>query len=410
MSMLEYEYSPRAQVNDFWSVSNSLNFRLSSSPVLYQGRLYVKNINSIFEENEYYLTSKYLYYRNEINSIIMAKIKWCLLESYYESSPEGLDYGFSIVNSNGKHDFYTQTSDSLEKWLFYLSAICIMTDFDQDFIIIKEINHGRYGKVSLCHDAITGTEFAVKEIMKDFQYKENQIVNLRNEIKTLKKVNHENCVKLYRIYEDSNAFYMIMEYVKYGNLLERLVSIRIYTESEALKLIKRLLGVIEYLHSLGIIHRDIKLENILMASNSNNTDFKLADFGLATCIEKLHKTKCGSPGFMAPEIINGSYYSLKADIYSIGVVLYILLSGKQPFYSKSLQSILEKNKRGKVKYTGNAWKSISAFGCNFVSILLSKDPNLRPTAEQALLHPWLNAVAKSQSEFPTLFYSQIPRS
>lgn len=401
--MLEYECSSAGLINEFWSVSNCLNSQIASDPVLHQGTLYVKKRSNAFERNEFFLNSKFIYYRNETNSIIRCKVKWCLLDSFFESTPEGLDYGFSIINSSGHHDFYTYTAEALELWLFHLSSICIMTGFEQDFVVIKDINQGRYGKVELCQDVTNGAEYAVKKILKDPLDKEEQLFCIRNEIKILNKVNHPNCVKLYRTYEDDSAFYLVLEYVKHGNLLERLLNVRGFTETDALEFIRNLLEVVEYLHSLGIIHRDIKLENILMCSNENNVEFKLADFGLATYIEKVHKSKCGSPGFMAPEVITGEYYSLKADIFSLGVVFYIILSGKQPFYAESLNDILEKNKRGKAKHSSKVWTTISQGTCGLVKALMNTDPNLRLTADRALMHPSFSIIKKNTiSNFPTV--------
>ena len=142
-----------------------------------------------------------------------------------------------------------------------------------------------------------------------------------------------------------------------------------------------------------------------MCSKFNNFECKLADFGLAAYSDKVYKSRCGSPGFMAPEILSGENYSFKADIYSVGIVGYTLLIGKFPFQSKSIKIILDKNSKGEIKYEKKIWKKFSPAAYDFISSLLLKDPNLRLFAEQARIHPWLNDVQKNNSELVTLMPS-----
>ena len=167
-------------------------------------------------------------------------------------------------------------------------------------------------------------------------------------------------------------------------------------------MIKNLLEALVYLHSLGIIHMDIKLENVLMASNSNNYDIKLADFGISCFTDKLINNKCGTPGYMAPEVLDKSYITTKADVFSVGVIAYAVMTGVLPFNCWNLKATMEKNKNCDVKFTKKMKKSLSPQAIDFVSYLLEKDPAIRPTAQAALGHPWFNKTFKPEAEYITI--------
>lgn len=406
MSVLDLN-SPRENcAQSFW-IASPIIPRIISMPIILQDTLYLKSRNSLMKKHEFILTEKCIYYRTPLISMIRAKLTWSLIDSFYESTEESVKFGFSISNNQGSQDFYTDSAGTLEKWLDKLALICIMTSFDQDFVIIKDIDSGRFGTVSLCQDLNTGFEYAVKKVNKKELLEISKIEHLRNEIKILKKINHGNCIKAYRVYEDIDSVLLVMEYIAHGTLLQRMQKVRCFSEDEASALIKNLINLANYLHSSGIIHRDIKLENILMTSSTNNYEFKLGDFGLATYNKKFHNSKCGSPGFMAPEILNGETYCSKCDIFSIGVICYILLAGKPPFSSKNLKVTIEKNKECRTKFDGKKWKRVSNTAVNFVKGLLSKDPLLRPSADQVQMHPWINKLTKSDSEYPIIIQSTI---
>ena len=404
MSILDPQKLNHLIEESFWITSYISTSRIPTIPILFHGSLFVGSEKNSMESHDYYLTDKHIYYY-DLQFIKKAKITWCLLESFYESESKELKYGFSLANCWGRYDFYSSSSDSLDNWLIHLSKICPMKGFSEDFVIIKEIDEGRFGNVYLCQDIVTCKEYAVKEISKHLIVNEAQVNHLRNEISILRMIKHPNCIKLYWVYEDNKALYLILEYIQHGNLLERLRKIRKFTEIEVSTIIRSFIEILIYFNSLGIIHRDIKLENILMCSKFNNFECKLADFGLAAYSDKVYKSRCGSPGFMAPEILSGENYSFKADIYSVGIVGYTLLIGKFPFQSKSIKIILDKNSKGEIKYEKKIWKKFSPAAYDFISSLLLKDPNLRLFAEQARIHPWLNDVQKNNSELVTLMPS-----
>ena len=405
MSILGRKLLNNSIEESFWIITLISNSSIQSIPILFQGKLFVKSNKNSLSSHDFFLTQKYIYYY-DINYIIKAKISWCLLESFHEPESNDLCFGFSLINNTGRYDFYSSTVDSLESWLNYLSEICTMTGFEEDFAIIKEIDSGRYGKVFLCQDLITNAEYAVKEISKKIITNEVQIKYLRNEIEILRLVNHQNCIKLYRVYEDLVAVYLIMEYIPYENLLGRLQKCYRFTETEVSIIAKSCIELLVYFDSLGIIHRDIKLENILMCSKYNNYEFKIIDFGFATYSNKANNCKCGSPGFMAPEVLNGDYYCSKVDVYGVGVIVYALLTGKLPFQANSIEAILDKNTKACIKYENKVWKNYSQSAFDFVNSLLQKDPSLRLSAEQAFSHSWfINDLQRGKSDVITLVNS-----
>ena len=167
-----------------------------------------------------------------------------------------------------------------------------------------------------------------------------------------------------------------------------------FQEGEAMIFARKLYDVISMLSERRIIHRDIKLENILMSSNTCDFEFKLADFGLACFIDKYHKTCSGSPGYMAPEILRNKGYSVKADVFSAGVVIYILLAGASPFKGSSREQIVERNTICKIKYDDKIFPNVSVHAVDFLQNVLNPEPAERVTADIALSNRWLSASRK----------------
>ena len=162
--------------------------------------------------------------------------------------------------------------------------------------------------------------------------------------------------------------------------------------------LQQILAAMQYLHSCGIVHRDIKPENLLYKTKSADSPIMLADFGLAKVLangQEMH-TMCGTPGYVAPEILGGKAgYTSAVDIWSIGVVAYILLCGFPPFYDESTPALVQQILAGKYDFPSPFWDQVSENAKSFVRFLLNTDPASRPTAEQALAHPWITSEASS---------------
>ena len=210
---------------------------------------------------------------------------------------------------------------------------------------IKEIGHGSYGHVYRCQNISTGNVYACKKFDKKLIKNKTR---LKTEINLLRELDHPNIVKLYETFEDKQYIYLIMEECSGGELFQRLAlnakNNQLYTEKDAARLMKQILEAVNYLHHHGICHRDLKPENILLSSMSDNFQLKLIDFGLSKVLKTMNglmKDKVGTVYYMAPEVFQGKY-TIKCDVWSCGVILYIMLCGNPPFYSKDEKILKEK--------------------------------------------------------------------
>jgi len=238
-----------------------------------------------------------------------------------------------------------------------------------------------------------GQEFAIKVIAKN--QAEDDIAVLRREIEIMKKLKHKNIIQLYDVYEEDENIYIVVEIVTGGELFDHIISRGTYSERDAANIIRQVLEAVEFMHKSKIAHRDLKPENILV-TGTNNDIVKVSDFGLSKDFgnDKL-RTACGTPDYVAPEVLRGSTYDYTVDIWSIGVICYILLCGFPPFYGSSDQQIFDKILKCEYDFPSPDWNDISEDAKEFVSAILILDPNDRPNAEQCLCAPWIQNMAPS---------------
>ncbi|KAK7121765.1 hypothetical protein R3I93_022752 [Phoxinus phoxinus] len=256
---------------------------------------------------------------------------------------------------------------------------------------LKEIlGTGAFSEVVLAQEKATGDMYAVKCIPKKaLRGKESGI---ENEIAVLRKVKHENIVALEDIYESPSHLYLIMQLVSGGELFDRIVERGFYTEQDASALIKQVLDAVNYLHSLGIVHRDLKPENLLYFNPNEESKIMISDFGLSKmedATNDIMSTACGTPGYVAPEVLAQKPYSKAVDCWSIGVIAYILLCGYPPFYDENDSKLFEQILRAEYEFDSPYWDDISDSAKDFISNLMQKDPEKRLTCDEALLHPWI---------------------
>ncbi|KAI4890912.1 hypothetical protein NFI96_026063 [Prochilodus magdalenae] len=269
---------------------------------------------------------------------------------------------------------------------------------------------GAFSEVVLAQERATGKMFAVKCIPKKaLKGKESSI---ENEIAVLRKcmdegacvviisacccnvvsaIKHENIVALEDIYESSDHLYLIMQLVSGGELFDRIVEKGFYTEKDASTLIRQVLDAVNYLHSMGIVHRDLKPENLLYFNNQDGSKIMISDFGLSKMegTGDVMSTACGTPGYVAPEVLAQKPYSKAVDCWSIGVIAYILLCGYPPFYDENDSKLFEQILKADYEFDAPYWDDISDSAKDFISSLMEKDPAKRYTCEQALRHPWI---------------------
>jgi len=218
-------------------------------------------------------------------------------------------------------------------------------------------------------------------------YKKNALIT---EIFILRKLRHPSIIKMYEIYESENYVHLVCEYLKGKDLLSHIENKPPIPEKEAAAIIKKLLEVVSYIHYKGIIHRDLKFENLYLVTEENMCSFKIADFGLAA-MKKTHEKetlRCGTPGYIAPEILDKKPYDEKVDIFSIGIMTYMLLSGTMPFKGNDNNDILLQNKACILKFQEINWINISGAGFEFVKKMTASDPSKRPNGAEALNDEW----------------------
>jgi serine/threonine protein kinase len=209
----------------------------------------------------------------------------------------------------------------------------------------------------------------------------------------LREIEHPFIIKLEDVFLDDKHVYIVLELVRGGDLFDRIVDRGRYSEDDARELMVRVLTSVSYLHSKDIVHRDLKPENILLVSKENHYDVKITDFGLAKQANKDGlKTFCGTPQYFAPEVLKrrntvrgAGRYGKEADLWSLGVILYITLSGTHPFHDSTLFDQISK---AHYSFDGPEWTNISEDAKDLVKRLLMRNPKKRLTALQALEHPF----------------------
>ncbi|TRY53609.1 hypothetical protein DNTS_033074, partial [Danionella cerebrum] len=254
----------------------------------------------------------------------------------------------------------------------------------------KVIGDGNFAVVRECVERSTGQEYALKIIDKaKCSGKEHLIVN---EVSILRRVRHPSIIMLIEELDTPTELYLVMELVKGGDLFDAITSSTKYTERDASAMLFNLTGALRYLHRMNIVHRDIKPENLLVCEYADGTkSLKLGDFGLATEVEGPLYTVCGTPTYVAPEIIAENGYGLKVDIWAAGVITYILLCGFPPFRSEKNQQeeLFEQILLGKLEFPSPYWDSISSSAKDLISKMLQVNVGVRYTADEVLEHPWV---------------------
>ncbi|KAM9328138.1 calcium/calmodulin-dependent protein kinase type 1D isoform 2-T2 [Pholidichthys leucotaenia] len=262
-------------------------------------------------------------------------------------------------------------------------------DIKKIFDFREVLGTGAFSEVVLAQEKLTGRMFAVKCIPKKaLKGKESSI---ENEIAVLRRIKHENIVALEDIYESPDHLYLIMQLVSGGELFDRIVEKGFYTEKDASTLIRQVLDAVNYLHKMGIVHRDLKPENLLYFNAQDESKIMISDFGLSKMEGSgdVMSTACGTPGYVAPEVLAQKPYSKAVDCWSIGVIAYILLCGYPPFYDENDSKLFEQILKADYEFDAPYWDDISDSAKDFISSLMEKDPVKRFTCEQALRHPWI---------------------
>ncbi|KAK7363403.1 hypothetical protein VNO77_05545 [Canavalia gladiata] len=251
----------------------------------------------------------------------------------------------------------------------------------------RTLGEGNFGKVKFARNIDSGLPFAVKIIQKNKVVDLNITNQIKGEIATLKLLRHPNVVRLYEVLASKTKIYMVLEYVNGGELFDKIASKGKLTEDEGRRLFQQLIDGVSYCHTKGVFHRDLKLENVLVDSKGN---IKITDFGLSALPQHLREdgllhTTCGSPNYVAPEIIaNRGYDGATSDTWSCGVILYVILAGYLPFDDRNLAVLYQKILKGDVKIP--TW--ISPGAQNMIKRILYPNPETRITIAGIKKDPW----------------------
>ena len=218
--------------------------------------------------------------------------------------------------------------------------------------------------------------------------------DVEREINIMREINHENVVRLYEVIAEPSHLHLVLELCTGGELFDRIIEREKYTERDARDAMENICSALAYLHAHNITHRDIKPENLLLAAAADDAPIKLADFGFARQGFDQMKTACGTPGYVAPEILkNKGYDSGAVDMWSAGVILYILLCGFPPFYEEELPALFDQILHARYDFPSPWWDSISKEAKSLVQALLTLDPKKRMTADEVLKQPWVTGAA-----------------
>ncbi|PSC74088.1 CAMK CAMK1 kinase [Micractinium conductrix] len=290
---------------------------------------------------------------------------------------------------------------------------------DEVYEMGPTLGEGGFSKVKLVTQRATGKQYACKVIPLPRPGKKvNEHLSDRGaimkEIDALLDLEHPNVVELEEYFVERNKVFLIMELLRGGELLEAVLQQGHYSEADARTIFRQLVQCLQYLHAKGVVHRDVKLDNLLLVEPGDIAHVKIADFGFA---KKLHggrldsmKTVCGTPEYIAPEIIeklmtphdkplrHGQSYGPPCDLWSAGIVLYMLLAGLPPFHDASEPRLLRAIMQGKYSLADPVWEEVSAEAKDLIKKLLVVAPSKRLTCEQVLEHPWMAAVPARGTE------------
>uniref|UniRef100_A0A6N2KW46 non-specific serine/threonine protein kinase n=1 Tax=Salix viminalis TaxID=40686 RepID=A0A6N2KW46_SALVM len=276
-------------------------------------------------------------------------------------------------------------------------------DFDIRYTIGKLLGHGQFGYTYVATDKANGDRVAVKRIEKNKMVLPIAVEDVKREVKILQELTgHENVVQFHNAFEDDSYVYIVMELCEGGELLDRILAKKDsrYTEKDAAVVVRQMLKVAAECHLHGLVHRDMKPENFLFKSTKEDSPLKATDFGLSDFIKPGEKFRdmVGSAYYVAPEVLKRNS-GPESDVWSIGVITYILLCGRRPFWDKTEDGIFKEVLRNKPDFRRKPWPTISTSAKEFVKKLLVKDPRARLTAAQALSHPWVREGGDA-SEIP----------
>lgn len=288
-----------------------------------------------------------------------------------------------------------------------------MASFNDNYEKHGVLGKGAFSIVSKCTEKETGKEYAVK-IIKTTRMTVRELIKLEREARINRKLDHNNIVQLHNTIQELDTHYFVLDLVTGGELFEEIVARQHYTEVDASFCMAQILMALDHCHDRGIVHRDLKPENLLLSSKQKDAFIKLADFGLAVEVKGENEPHsrhgfAGTPCYMSPEVVTGIPYGKEVDIWSCGVILFILLVGYPPWdfawEDDMRHKLYSQIKTGQYRYESPEWDEVTADAKNLIDKMLSVDPAKRINAKEALNHPWISqreVVASHSDRYETI--------
>ena len=369
--------------------------------VRYEGYVYKYSKTQKKMKRTYFrLIGKDLYYykkKEEKNHRGIHNLSGVFIKKGEDFEYDGKKYLSIVIVYKIEKSYYFDNQDDFNIWFEKLNAAVQNKSLFDKYEVKQKIGKGKFGLVKFGINKETKQQVAIK-IMAKKNMDKSDLELAKIEIDILKIGQHPNIIKLYDIYENENYIYIIMEYCSGGDLLSYFEHYEYeLKETKVCEIIHKLSMAIYYLHSYGIVHRDLKPENILMTDLTPEADIRLLDFGLSKIIG--NDEKCTEPygtlSFVAPEVLQGKPYDKSVDLWSIGIITFLLLCGYLPFDDKhSEREIARQTIQDPVPYVSKIWNKYSSEAKNFVEGLLQKKPEKRLSIKEVLEHPWIKKMDK----------------
>ncbi|CAN8247637.1 unnamed protein product [Cochlearia groenlandica] len=295
-----------------------------------------------------------------------------------------------------------ESSTNLSRRLMFKQPSRVLPEPIGDGIFLKyelgkELGRGEFGVTHECIEISTRERFACKRISKEKLRTEIDVEDVRREVEIMRSLpKHPNIVSFKEAFEDKDAIYLVMEICEGGELFDRIVSRGHYTERAAASVAKTILEVVKVCHEHGVIHRDLKPENFLFSNKTESAQLKAIDFGLSIFFKPAQRFNeiVGSPYYMAPEVLRRNY-GPEIDVWSAGVILYILLCGVPPFWAETEEGIAHAIVRGSIDFERDPWPKVSYEAKELVKNMLDANPYSRLTVQEVLEHPWIQNAERA---------------
>lgn len=348
------------------------------------------------------------YYKNENKEDLsgMHNLSGCHVKESSSITINGIKfYSFVIIFQSKSRSYYTTDREQAVSWINRLRKAIGYESFFDFYEIIDDIGEGKFGVVKLGVHKNTKLRVAIKTIKKEnLKTKQDQEL-VKSEIDIMKLCRHPNIVSLLDHFENSEYIFIVMEYIKGGDLTKYVQkyyggkSNKTLPEKRTAELMRQLALGLQYLHNYGIIHRDLKPDNLMMTERTINGEIKIMDFGLSKMMHHDEKVAdgFGTLSFVAPEVLIRKPYNKQVDVWSLGVIIYNLLSGELPFDdpSDNEEIIARKVVYTEVEFKSKVWEKISKEAKNIISECLIKEPEKRICIENFLNHQWFEKLISS---------------